>query len=403
MGKKYLKGVQFIFRKIKNIRSRKWIVPVSPEVKEHFDQYQLKNSIFRIRILGILWVCSKSLFILLFSGTRELVPYKETTDFLSIRVIFGFVLYNILIGYFSKKNKSSAPLWIICYLYIFFYCVFTFVDMVSKNMISHAPSYFFPLIFFAILLPDFKPKIFMPFSFILYFFTSLLLVYYRQVVGSYLDDRVFIFSMFCIVLVTKIVLYNSKVRDSENIFNLQELNKQLICANEKLEALSVTDELTKLNNRRSFLEYINMVWKQCNRLHLQINILMIDIDYFKKYNDSLGHLEGDKALIAIAQCMKNQVKRETDFIARFGGEEFVCLLPFIEKKDALFFAEALVQSVENMNIPHPMSEHSKYVTISAGIANITPDDNNTYTQLLDEADKALYIAKQTGRNKVVTI
>jgi len=177
--------------------------------------------------------------------------------------------------------------------------------------------------------------------------------------------------------------------------------EQLASANEKLKALSVTDELTKLNNRRSFLEYINLIWKQNQRLNLPVTVLMIDIDYFKKYNDSLGHLEGDKALITIAECLKNSIKRETDFVARFGGEEFVCVLPFIEKDEALKFAKTLVKNVEDIKIPHPMSSHSKYVTISAGMASIIPNDNNSHTQLLDEADKALYSAKETGRNRVI--
>jgi len=171
--------------------------------------------------------------------------------------------------------------------------------------------------------------------------------------------------------------------------------------NEKLKTLSITDELTKLNNRRSFSEYMDLVWKQGHRLMLPINVLMIDVDYFKRYNDTLGHLEGDKALVSIARCLKNHVKRETDFAARFGGEEFVCLLPFIEKDEAFDFAKTLVTSVENMKIPHPMNEHSNYLTISAGMASIVPDNNNSQTQLLDEADKALYMAKETGRNKVV--
>ena len=193
--------------------------------------------------------------------------------------------------------------------------------------------------------------------------------------------------------------------DELKYFNnrLQKTTEELFSANEKLRALSTTDELTKLNNRRSFLDYIDVIWKQCRRLHVPVSLLMIDIDYFKKYNDTLGHLEGDKALIAIAQCMQNQLKRETDFVARFGGEEFVCLLPYIEKSDALFFANELVKSVEDMQIPHPTSELSNYVTISAGLARILPGDHNTYTQLLHEADKALYTAKQSGRNRVVAV
>jgi diguanylate cyclase (GGDEF)-like protein len=171
--------------------------------------------------------------------------------------------------------------------------------------------------------------------------------------------------------------------------------------NKELEALSMTDELTKLDNRRSFSLYADMVWKQSRRLRLPINVLMIDVDYFKQYNDSLGHLEGDKALIAIAQCMKNEARRDTDFVARFGGEEFVCLLPFLEKEDAESFAKDLVRKIEDRGIPHPKNECSKFVTVSIGMADAVPDDSNSQAQLLDEADKALYKAKQSGRNRVV--
>ena len=111
------------------------------------------------------------------------------------------------------------------------------------------------------------------------------------------------------------------------------MTEELASLTERLQALSVTDELTKLHNRRSFMEYFDLVWKQSHRLNLPITVLLIDIDFFKKYNDCFGHLQGDKALISVAQCLRNQVRRETDFVARFGGEEFVCLLPFINKDE----------------------------------------------------------------------
>jgi len=184
---------------------------------------------------------------------------------------------------------------------------------------------------------------------------------------------------------------------------LEKQAEELTAANKRLKELSRTDQLTKIHNRHSFSSHIGIIWKQSRRLHLPITVIMIDIDYFKKYNDSLGHIEGDKTLIAIAQCMKNRLKRDTDFLARFGGEEFVCLLPYAEKADAENFANELVQSVENLKIPHPACEHSKYVTISAGVASMMPDVRNSYIQLLNEADRALYMAKQSGRNRAVMI
>jgi len=180
-----------------------------------------------------------------------------------------------------------------------------------------------------------------------------------------------------------------------------DLNKQLLSKNERLAVLSTTDELTKLNNKRSFMEYMDIIWKQNHRLNLPITVLMIDVDYFKKYNDTLGHLEGDNALMAVAQCIKSHAKRETDFTARFGGEEFVCVLPFIEKDEAVNFARALVEKVEALKIPHPASDLSKYLTVSIGMAATVPDGGDSYIRLLNEADKALYMAKESGRNMLV--
>jgi diguanylate cyclase (GGDEF)-like protein len=217
--------------------------------------------------------------------------------------------------------------------------------------------------------------------------------------SDYLEQIKYIDSIQTIVVVgfciSTIILFQNKLNDNE-IKKTESAN----LANAGLRTLTITDELTKLNNRRSFFDYIEIIWKQSRRLQLPITLIMIDIDYFKKYNDSLGHLEGDKALIAIAQCMKNQLKRDTDFVARIGGEEFVCLLPYVQKSDAMNFAKLLVKSIENMKIPHPDCAHSKYLTISAGMASILPEDNNSYTQLLENADKALYKAKQSGRNRI---
>jgi len=393
MMKIFLNKVYSILKKIKTI---KLLANIPTELKEQFDQFQLKNSISRIRILGALFVCAKISIIILSYKTNTLFGDGIVIGLLDYTLLASFILYNLSVYYYSHKNKNYIHLWAICYLSVFFYSIITLLGMVYTETYINAPAIVLPLLFFAVLLPDFQPRIFITFSLFLYVAVAFITIYYRELSNNFFENRLFIFNMFIIVAVTKFVLYNNKVHTFTYISKINELNKNL-------EALSTTDELTKLNNRRSFLEYMEITWKQSHRLNLPITVLMIDIDYFKKYNDSLGHLEGDKALIAIAQCMKNHVKRETDFIARFGGEEFVCLLPFVTKDEAVNFAKTLVESVENMKIPHPMSEHSKYVTISAGMASIVPDNNNSYTQLLDEADKALYTAKASGRNRVVVI
>jgi len=285
-------------------------------------------------------------------------------------------------------------LWVMCYLLIALYFIIHLYYLISAEPFMIL-QLFCTCTFLYTFIPDFKPKIFIGFLVLWYLAIDSLLASNGHSFAL-ASPRVFALNIFLVASVIKILYYNNKVKTFINTFRINALN-------EKLESLSMTDELTKLNNRRAFLEYLDTIWVLSRRLQTPVNILMLDVDYFKKYNDSLGHLEGDKALAAIAQCMKNHIKREADFVARFGGEEFVCLLPFLEKEDALNLAKNLGQKIENMEIPHPASEHSKYVTVSIGLASTIPDGSNSQTQLLDEADKALYRAKESGRNRVVLV
>jgi len=389
----FINCFNYLKNELKQIWFKELIVAVPPDLEAQFDQTQLKNSLYRLKIFSIITITFNALnwpvYIL---KIAEMTPILLRNLLLAdLSLLFITILFFLLTDYFSKKGKRSI-LWFLCYALIISYYLINFSTILSSELFL-ALQLFFTCTFFYTFIPDFKPKIFISFLLLWYLSIEGLFLYndYSFEVGGV---QVFILNIFMIALVIKILHYNSKVKTFINTFRISALN-------EKLEALATTDELTKLNNRRSFLEYMDTIWTLSRRLQTPVNVLMIDVDYFKKYNDSLGHLEGDKALIAIAQCMKDKIKRDTDLVARFGGEEFVCLLPFLEKDDALIIAKNLVQSVENMMLPHPMSEHSKYVTISVGMASTTPDNHNSQTKLLDEADKALYIAKESGRNRVV--
>jgi len=388
-------SIYSLIKRLKQIWSNELIVPVPPELKAQFDQTQLKNSLYRLKIFGIITVIFNALnwpLYIHFLRVDEMSPIIFCKTFLTdICQFFITLLFFLLTGSFSKKGKRSI-LWFMCHLFIASYFILSLYSMLSTEIFLSL-QLFFTATFLYLFIPDFKPKIFISFLVVWYLSAAGLLAYNGHSF-EFAGTQIFALNIFLIALTIKILHYNSKVKTFINTFRINALN-------EKLEALATTDELTKLNNRRSFLEYYGTIWTLSHRLQTPVNVLMIDVDYFKKYNDSLGHLEGDKALIAIAQCMKNQIKRDTDFVARFGGEEFVCLLPFLEKDDALNLAKVLVQKVENMEIPHPVNEHSKYVTISIGMASTIPDDRNSQTQLLDEADKALYMAKKSGRNRVV--
>lgn len=164
---------------------------------------------------------------------------------------------------------------------------------------------------------------------------------------------------------------------------------------------SITDGLTGLFNRRYFDDTLRKEFYRFKRSGVPLSLIIMDIDFFKNYNDNYGHLRGDECLKEVAATVKKFALRVTDTAARFGGEEFIMILPNANSSGALKIAEETRKAVENLKILHEKSDISKYVTISLGVATI--EDNNVLTseEILSMADEALYLAKNSGRNKVI--
>lgn len=168
-----------------------------------------------------------------------------------------------------------------------------------------------------------------------------------------------------------------------------------------LENIAYIDGLTTIPNRRHFDNTLTSEWQRALRKGETLSILLLDIDFFKKYNDSLGHIAGDECLKSVAKGLSDITRRPADLVARYGGEEFVCLLPETTLDGAAAFADKLLVAVRALNIPHPDSDVAPIVTISIGGASveITPDADPT--KLIEAADANLYAAKQQGRNRAV--
>jgi diguanylate cyclase (GGDEF)-like protein len=175
--------------------------------------------------------------------------------------------------------------------------------------------------------------------------------------------------------------------------------KMLRSHSETLKKDATTDMLTGLYNRRFFDEHYKMAIGQAIRQKLPMTIFMVDIDYFKQYNDYYGHPAGDKVLYAVAHTLKSQLARSSDMIARYGGEEFIMVLPNMPAENGMQFAEKLIQAVGALNLPHLKSKAAKYITVSIGLSTYDPSRHREVTALIDAADTALYKAKQQGRNR----
>lgn len=182
--------------------------------------------------------------------------------------------------------------------------------------------------------------------------------------------------------------------------SLEILNRKLEDTNRLLEERSVVDPLTGIFNRRYVDQYINQEWRREGRQGKVISILLVDIDYFKNYNDLYGHTEGDRVLKQVAKTLSQVLKRPSDFAARYGGEEFLIILPETEEAGANALAHDLLAQINDLRIPHKGSP-SQFLTLSIGIATIDPVKIDA-TRAIELADMALYDAKENGRNAIIS-
>lgn len=179
------------------------------------------------------------------------------------------------------------------------------------------------------------------------------------------------------------------------------LHLKLAEQRKQLEQLANFDPLTCVPNRRKFYEMFDLEWRTSVRENTPLSQIMIDIDYFKQYNDQYGHAAGDQALKMVAQVIFKQLKRPFDFVARYGGEEFAVLLPNTQSQDAFSIMESCRQAVEDLKIEHEKNMGSKYLTISIGGVNCFPTQVMCSEATFKLADDMLYQAKGEGRNCVV--
>lgn len=192
-------------------------------------------------------------------------------------------------------------------------------------------------------------------------------------------------------------ILTAKIRAMERILAMREELKRL---NESLTELSQKDGLTQLLNRRTFDERAESLWRQAVRNSEPLAILLLDIDFFKGFNDHYGHLAGDKCIQQVSRALETSLSRPSDLLARYGGEEFIVMLPNTEQEGAYHVAERLRRAVANLHVPHKESEAASYVTISIGGAVISHAPGTQLKDHIHAADLALYESKERGRNRV---
>ncbi len=198
--------------------------------------------------------------------------------------------------------------------------------------------------------------------------------------------------------------YLSQLQRDEAYRALHQSQQQLMEANLALQRLIKVDGLTGLSNRRYFDEYLDAEWKHAARTQMPIALLMIDVDCFKAYNDTYGHVGGDDTLRRVANAVADSCKRPADAAARYGGEEFAIILPNTDGAGVFALGQIVCRTIEDLRVPHAGSTVGGHVTVSIGATSAIPGRAcQVMATLIETADKALYEAKRRGKNCAVLI
>ncbi len=359
-----------------------------------------ETNINRLFSLSLFFLCIEVIIIVfrflgLFSKGAVLnALYIESAFKAWFVLIFIFVF-----GFIIKKGFSQTPYSTIL-SFIFLFGILIFQVFLTKNEVeSSGTIYTFGI---GLLIIAMAPILFIKQTITVIFFYSILttaqILNINKIDTTIINSLIYIFFFAISAAIGSRLHFVSYVNNFIITKELLERKLELEQIVAQLEQLSTTDQLTGINNRRGLDDKFETFWNQCLREFSSIAIIIADIDKFKLYNDTYGHLAGDNVISSVGRVFKKVLKRSTDIAGRYGGEEFIAVLPFTETIKAYELAEKLRIEVAKLKIKHEKSPNFGYVTISTGVCAIVPNNVRTPKDLIDFADQALYEAKKQGGN-----
>lgn len=378
--------------------------------EKYYDKFKLKTykiNIYRGKVVGYLFIFLEIILTVMsfinssYHLNRHIVLY--------LIMIFVMLVYIVIFKRLDKNVKSIRNMRLVEIVFTGFMLLWgAAVSLLDQFSYGQIAVYVVTLMAVAVI-PILEPLI----SFFLYFSVQAVFIIalpYFQKSAEIASDHILNSVTFAIVSwVISRLLFKSNIETflfqieiQEKNEELRKINKRLEKANEELKKLSNIDSLTGVFNRRKFKELVEFKWEICLKHKIPITVIMIDIDYFKEYNDHYGHVAGDKSLRYVASVLSDCVKGPSDIMARYGGEEFIIVMSGISKKDAEIAAENMRNKVESLGITHDFSKASKYLTISLGVYTTVPSLETSIEKIIQIADNALYEAKMRNKNRVVT-
>ena len=394
-----LDGSNLLVRKeiIRLINSRMYLVRFPSKLEQQYSR-QYKNEAareFRVRGLIIL-----GLYLYLSAGIYQILPASEVRNWL---MLYGWVGVIVFAAWILSLFKAVSQ-WFDLYtcvgssLAIALSFAMTGILDGGGNVLYHAAMMYAVVIIYGFVGMRFYTATLAGWSGGV--LGVLITIHFNGQLEWTLLQRTYTFSSF----LGMCLAYATDHQHRENYLQscLIELTRlKMVDQARQLETLSQRDALTGLANRRHLDEVIASEWNRSIRYRTPLTVMMIDIDYFKTYNDTLGHPEGDRCLKIIADSIAKSAARSGDLAARYGGEEFLLLFATTDREHAIKQAERLVHLIQDLAIPHPASPVAAHVTVSIGVASTIPQLHEQSTDFIKKSDLALYQAKTAGRNRFV--
>ena len=393
---------------------------ISVEEKYQNDFINEINSInsSRVKVCSVTFiVCEVVVIILSFLIKQENLLSRPDLYYLLMYIILtmgmvGFLLSFIKLGKNIQQNKKKIQVGAVLFAcFILFWCAgISLLDQLSYGQIV---VYLSAIICIGVI-PFFRTIVLLLIYVGAEAFFLILQPYFQESAEIIFGNGINSFTFIVFALVISRMRYKSIAEDFQNKRIIQEknalleeksirmndINKLLIETNQRLKDLSQRDYLTGVYNRSMFDQTLRVEWDRCKRHHIPLTLMMVDIDFFKQFNDTYGHQAGDECIKRVAEVLSLCARRSSDVITRYGGDEFVLILPHMNRESALSLAEELSRRVRELFIPHANSTVSDCLTVSVGANTLIPSEKSTIQELLRNADKALYEAKLT-RDKIV--
>lgn len=395
-----------MFSKILKLIKNFLLISVSEEDKKEFITGINKMNINRAKITAITFITLEVIqFFVLFILRRDSLFKRPDIYYCAMYAVMliAMVIFLLLIIKFEKNitlYEKGIKIFAVSFVsFILLWCAgISLLDQFSSGQII---VYAIAVISISI------APLFMPVTLLIVFFINhsiflILLPYFQKSYGVLFLNESNSTTFLIIAWVISYMRYNKHVEDFHNKKVLDSTNRELSRVNKELEKLSQTDSLTGIFNRYAFDKAIKNEWDRCRRHNIPLTLIMIDIDFFKAFNDNYGHQAGDDCLRLVAGVLSNCAKRSSDIVARYGGEEFAVILPHTKVENAIVFAEQIKSGIKEMAVPHAFSAVSAYLTISMGVHTITPSDKSSVEEFIKITDNALYEAKKE-RDKIVVI